>query len=196
MPNLTKIEREWGMRLARQLLDGEVSLKFADDDIRGFNITRIDVVGFVLKAGGFEIQGAASQDINDAQSQKTVRMIEKMLLDRLFGLSAVNYLWDKVGHEKDTLWKSALCTHLTAKGICALLVTEPSHAFKSENTGMLPLAERIVQHIPEDKHAGIIQFAQKQRKLAVLYKHTGWEGCRELAMGTERDAMIGSDLGL
>ncbi|KPC17109.1 Uncharacterized protein AC499_1270 [Pseudomonas amygdali pv. lachrymans] len=119
-----------------------------------------------------------------------------MLLDRLFGLSAVNYLWDKVGNEKDTLWKSALCTHLTAKGICALVVTEPSHAFKPENTGMLPLAERIAPYVPEDKHAGIIQIAQKQRKLAVLYKHTGWEGCRELAIGTERDAMIGSDLGL
>ena len=184
--------------LAQRLLDGQITLSKVDDELRGFNLTRIDMVRLLLVAGKFEMStpSAGERDFQDDQSKRTVAVLERLLKDRLFGLSTVNYLWDNVGNNMHVEWKAALCTHLTPAGLYALLFTEPSEAFGAQNTGMNPLSQRVVTHIPLEKHADIVALAKKNRKLAALYQMTGWEGCRQQAVGKERDSMMGSDLGL
>lgn len=187
----TNIEREWGFNLAQLLINGESTSK-VDGELRGFNLTRIDIVRFVLMAGKFSIEGDPDRDLQGEQPKKAAQVLERLLLDRLFGLSTLNYLWDSLGDYIHLEWKAALCTHLTTNGLYALLMNQPSDAFKP----MFPMARKIIPHITAEKQAGVIRLAHKRRKLALLYELSGWQGCRELAKGPELEAMIGCDLGL
>lgn len=191
----TNIERNWGLNLAQRLIGGESTIKI-DRELRGFNLTRIDIVRFVLMVGKFSIEGDSERDLQGEQQKRTAQVLERLLLDRLFGLSTLNYLWDNVGHYTHREWKVALCTHLTSKGLYALLMNEPSDAFKPANSAMLPLTGKIIPHVPVEKQTDIISLAKKRRKIAYLYELSGWQGCRELAKGSELEVMIGSDLGI
>lgn len=193
---MTKTDREWGMRVAARLLDKTLDLRNAGAEILGFNLTRIDLVRMILSVGGFSIDCPVKgeRDLYNAQSKATACFLEQMLKDKYFNLSVVNYLWDNVGHQLNNDWKQALCTHLTAEGLYALLMIEPSDAFK--NTGMLPLPGKIVPHIPVEKRGAILDKAVKSKKLAELYAMTGWEECRDNAKGADRDSLIACDLGL
>jgi len=195
---MTKSEREWGMGLARQLLAGQMSLRQAVGEIRGFNLARTDIVRMTLDEGQFAIGIPldGKRDLYSAQAVKTAGVLEKMILDKDFGLSTTNYLWDQVGHGLHQEWKVALCEHFSCKGLYAVLMTEPSDAFKPENTGMLALPGKVAPYIPVDKQDEITEMARRSRKLAALYALTGWEACRQKAVGADRDAILGSDLGL
>lgn len=193
---MTRTEMTLSRELAQMLLDGQIRPAAIANDIRGFSITRIDMVRAVLSKGSFVIENRGPlSDANRPEIAKAVVALESLIRCDQFALSTVNHLWDTIIEDIHEYWITALVDHMTPQGLLNLFLTKPSEAFAAR--AYKPLPEVIAPYVPEAKRDQVAELARSKRKVAEIFRHTGWACCRKAALpGAERDSVMSADLGL